>query len=389
MTSSLNMIRGRSNIVTLTNNSGGALVAGDVCVQDTSADEKVTTTTSAASVLKVFVAAESIASGAAGRFYESGYCPLVNVNASVTRGRFLFTHTVAKQAAENATYGSGAFGKILKSGTTPSAIIYSATAQVGSGVARSGSTTDGHLAVWDGSNADSIKDGGAAGGAPTTALYVTTAADAGLSAEVVIPGLAGSPDIAGAGGGGISEEYDTATPGLTWDSTPTVVDSNTTLKSHLFVTHNANATITGLRTFSPAGAFDARAHISMGSGTAAIPNLPQVGLEVHNSDSSNRALVWAAIQASPYAQVAFSCYTYASSSYTLRGSAVTTYGNYFYVRLVRDGSNNISYYYSHDGKMWIGIVTFSFTMTVAKIGYRFSTVAANTAFVSDWLRTNV
>lgn len=157
-----NMIRGRSNVVTLTNNSGGALIAGDVCVQDTSADEKATTTTSAASVLKVFVAAESIASGAAGKFYESGYCPLVNVNASVTRGRFLFTHTVAKQAAENATYGSGAFGKILKSGTTPSAIIYSATAQIsGSGVTRSGSTTDGHLAVWDGSNADSIKDGGA------------------------------------------------------------------------------------------------------------------------------------------------------------------------------------------------------------------------------------
>lgn len=130
MTAPLDMIRGRSNIVTLTNNSGGALVAGDVCVQDTSGDEYATTTTSAASVLKVFVAAESIAAAATGKFYESGYCPLVNVSASVTRGRFLFTHTVAKQASENATYGAGAFGKILKSGTSPSALIYSATAQV-------------------------------------------------------------------------------------------------------------------------------------------------------------------------------------------------------------------------------------------------------------------
>lgn len=162
MTTATDMIRGRSNIVTLTNNSGGALVAGDVCIQDTSGDEYVTTTTSAASTQKVFIAAESIASAAAGRFYESGYCPLVNVNASVTRGRFLFTHTVAKQAAENASYGAGAFGRILKSGTTPSAIIYSATAQIGaSGVSRSGSTTDGHLAVWNGSSADSIRDGGA------------------------------------------------------------------------------------------------------------------------------------------------------------------------------------------------------------------------------------
>ena len=30
MTASLDMIRGRSNIVTMTNNSGGALIAGDV-----------------------------------------------------------------------------------------------------------------------------------------------------------------------------------------------------------------------------------------------------------------------------------------------------------------------------------------------------------------------
>lgn len=124
----------------MTNNSGGALVAGDVCVQDTSADENVTTTTSAASTLKVFVAAESIASAAAGKFYESGYCPLVNVSASATRGYFLFTHTVAKQATTSTTYGTGAFGKILKAGTSPSAIIYSATAQT-SGAGTIGGTT--------------------------------------------------------------------------------------------------------------------------------------------------------------------------------------------------------------------------------------------------------
>lgn len=160
MTASLDMIRGRSNIVTMTNNSGGALIAGDVCVQDATADENVTTTTSAASTSKVFIAAESIGIGAAGKFYESGYCPLVNVSASATRGYFLFTHTVAKQATSAAGYSTGAFGRVLKAGTSPSAIIYSATAQIGSGVTRSGATTDGHLAVWNGSSADSIKDGG-------------------------------------------------------------------------------------------------------------------------------------------------------------------------------------------------------------------------------------
>ena len=163
MTASLDMIRGRANVVTLTNNSGGALVAGDVCVQDTAGDEYATTTTDAASTKQVFVAAESIASAATGRFYSEGLCPLVNVSASVTRGRYLFTHTVAKQSAENATYGAGAFAIILKSGTAPSVYLFGATAQTagGSGVTRSGSTTDEHLAVWDGNNADSIKDGGA------------------------------------------------------------------------------------------------------------------------------------------------------------------------------------------------------------------------------------
>lgn len=180
MTSSLDMIRGRSNIVTLTNKSGGALVAGDVCVLDTANDEAATTTTSAASVLKIYIAAESIASNAAGKFYSSGFCPLATPSASVTRGRYLFTHTVAKQCAESATYGAGAFGVILKSGTTPSVWLFGSTAQgSGGGVTRSGSTTDGHLAVWDGSNADSIKDGGVASAGALVLLEQHTASGGG------------------------------------------------------------------------------------------------------------------------------------------------------------------------------------------------------------------
>ena len=175
MTAAQDAIRGRSNVVTLTNNSGGALIAGDVCIQDTTADENATTTTSAASTIKVFIAAESIGIGASGKFYESGYCPLVNVNASATRGYFLFTHTVAKQATSATGYAAGAFGKVLKAGTTPSAIIYSATAQISTGgVTRSGATTDGHLAIWNGSSADSLRDGGvpSAGGGDFLVMQV-------------------------------------------------------------------------------------------------------------------------------------------------------------------------------------------------------------------------
>lgn len=161
MTSSLDLIRGRQVVQTLTNQSGGAIIAGDVVIVSTANDESFTTTTSAAyNSTRVGVAQESIAAAATGRILLEGYAPLVNVSASATRGHYLLTHTVAKQATSQAGYAAGAFGQILKAGTTPSAMIFP-VAQVGSaGVARSGSTTDGHLAVWNGSNADSIKDGG-------------------------------------------------------------------------------------------------------------------------------------------------------------------------------------------------------------------------------------
>jgi len=42
--------------------------------------------------------------------------------------------------------------------------ITAAASGSGGGVARSGSTVDGNLAVWNGNDADSIKDGGAPGG---------------------------------------------------------------------------------------------------------------------------------------------------------------------------------------------------------------------------------
>lgn len=158
MTSSLDMIRGRSNVVTLTNKSGGPLVAGDVCVIDTTTDEAATTTTSAASVLKVYIADESIANNATGKFYSAGFCPLVTPSASTTRGRYLFTHTVAKQAAESATYGAGAFGVILKSGTTPSVWLFGTTAQ-GTGGTFGGTTgsTDNAVLRADGTGGATIQ----------------------------------------------------------------------------------------------------------------------------------------------------------------------------------------------------------------------------------------
>lgn len=117
-------IFGRQVIVLLTNKSGGSVIAGDVVIIDTSNDAAFTTTTSGGVTVGVGVAQESIASNATGRVLVSGYAALVNVNASVTRGQYGKTHTVAKQATGTASRGVGTFCQWLTGGTTPTALVY-------------------------------------------------------------------------------------------------------------------------------------------------------------------------------------------------------------------------------------------------------------------------
>ena len=122
---------GRKVIIPLTNKSGGSVAAGDVVVIDTTTDESFTTTTSAGSEQSIGVAQETIASNAVGKVLVQGYAALVNVSASATRGYYLETHTVAKQATSAAARTAGAFGQVLKAGTTPSAFIWGAADQTG------------------------------------------------------------------------------------------------------------------------------------------------------------------------------------------------------------------------------------------------------------------
>lgn len=254
----------------------------------------------------------------------------------------------------------------------------------------SGAATDGYVLTADGSGgaAWEAQTGGEGGGAPADAKYITAAANASLSAEIVIPGLAGSADIAGAGGAGTAEEYDTATTGLTWDTTPAVVDSNTTIKSHLYIQNTTANEYFGSKAWSQAGAFDARCKVSIGNdapGTNAV-----IRFLVTSSDNSARAgIQFVAEAGSNY--IRLNAFTYASSTQTNRGGQKNYLPNVLYFRIKRDASNNISFYYSFDGLMWQLIVTQAFTMTVAKIGF---SVIGNTTgnggeCAIDWLRTDV
>lgn len=125
--------RGRQVVVPLTNKSGGSVIAGDVVIVDTANNEAFTTTTTGRLEVSVGIAQESIASNATGRVLVAGYAALVNVPASVTRGHYLETHTVAKQATGNSTRRSGSFGQFLTTSATPTAVLWGQTDQTASG----------------------------------------------------------------------------------------------------------------------------------------------------------------------------------------------------------------------------------------------------------------
>lgn len=93
----------------LTNKSGGGVVAGDVVVVDTSNDNAFTTTTTGSDTKVIGVAAETIANNAKGVIYTHGIRD-VNMNAAVSRGNFVNTHTVAKQGAVAGSKTVATFG---------------------------------------------------------------------------------------------------------------------------------------------------------------------------------------------------------------------------------------------------------------------------------------
>jgi hypothetical protein len=63
--------------------------------------------------------------------------------------------------------------------------------------------------------------------------------------------------------------------------------------------------------------------------------------------------------------------------------------NTMYLRLVRDGSNNCSFYTSTDGMCWHLIATQSHTLTVAKAGLSLSAASITINVAVDWIRSDV
>lgn len=249
-------------------------------------------------------------------------------------------------------------------------------------------TDEGGIIERDSGSAWQSYSPAAGGGAPTTAEYVTTAADGTLSAEVVIPGLAGSPDVAGVGGAGTAREFKSGDTAPTWSSAPAATDVGTTLASHLYVENNASTELRGLYNWSPAGAFDARTKVTgIGSDDSATGGA--FGLLITSSGDSNRLLLELE-HSGGSSQYVIAAYTYAGSYSPVGSSWSLTGANDAYLRITRDGSNNVSFWVSSRGTAWQKIYTGSFTLTVANLGFRSTGHATGITHVFvDWLRTDV
>lgn len=226
-------------------------------------------------------------------------------------------------------------------------------------------------------------------GAPASAEILTTAANASMSAEVVIPGLAGSADIEGAAGGGLEREFDNSGGGSAgWTTSPLSEDFDTTVKSHWYVQFDNTTASEKIGAFGwtpGSGAFDARMKILAGTDLSVPTTSDGVGLIITDSGHNNRLALFAVLSGVVRA------FTYASASYTQRGTDKTyNITEELWLRIVRDGSNNCSFYYSRNGNIWHHINTVAFTLTVANIGLVVTTSSATDSYaLVDWIRTDV
>jgi hypothetical protein len=241
--------QGRRTIVYLTNKSGGSVAVGDVVIIDSANDNAFTTSTAGAELVGIGVVIETggIANNAVGRVAVEGQVSLVNVNASVTRGHFGKTHTVAKQATDaGASRVLGVFCQFTTGGTTPEAILFG----MSDGTTGAGGLAGGTPAL----TLSTTNSGGAAGTGVRT--------DATIAAfDATVPVTQNFGDAAATGSAGVAARRDHkhGMHGGAWtDYTPT-------WSSDASAPTLGNATLTGRYKSLDANTYAIRVHFVYGS----------------------------------------------------------------------------------------------------------------------------
>lgn len=244
-----------------------------------------------------------------------------------------------------------------------------------------------------------LAGGGGGGGAPTTAPYLTTAADAGLSAEVVIPGLAASPDIRVAGAS--DDEFDTTDTtdpmtGWTTLGAPTAHNINSTALSHYYLKRNSNATndVVGIYKAVPGLPDTVTCKITdavLAQGSA------RIGLMIGVSPPGAMVVFGLAgggpTGTGPDTGVSYGMIVDNWTNPTTYGSTRTTQVDaraYRYFRFVVASSTDVTAQFSENGKLWItfGTANFNPGFTVAVAGIVANAPASGAAAegIIDWIR---
>lgn len=124
----------RTQVLYLTNKSGGAVVKGDVVIIDSANASAFDVDTSGAYIngaIGVVIEPAGIADNSIGAIAIEGYVPQINLSGAATLGDLFKTHTVAGQAASHAApFEAGDFGMVLEASATPQAMLWAIPNQV-------------------------------------------------------------------------------------------------------------------------------------------------------------------------------------------------------------------------------------------------------------------
>jgi hypothetical protein len=197
------------------------------------------------------------------------------------------------------------------------------------------------------------------------AEYVCTAASAGLSAEVVIPGLAGSPDKVPSSPSAQDDEFDSSSLNAKWTKASTAPndDVDTTWPSCAYVNFTGNQYYFLAENYAAATAFSISARLF-----CALMALSQaVGLSAYDDDESEGAQIIIQYTSAGLNTALLRTMTGGGAWTTRATLALGVAGNVYYLHLQRDGSNVWSAWYSHDGHSFFRIGTYTFTFTVHHI----------------------
>lgn len=344
-------------VATLTNKSGSSVAAGDVVILDTANDTAFTTTTTGQAEVTVGIAQATIANNASGAVLLSGTAALVNVPSSMTRGRYLETHTVVKQATGSATRRAGSFGQFTTAGTTPSAVIWGQTDQTASGGGSSLTVEEVDGSPTDSAVTKIVFPNGTLGIASHVATYTPIAA----STDDPVADIFGTPDTA-------FEFSSSSLAGLTAIGSPTTEDANTTIPGCLYYKDSTStAAWMGRYMASPSMPFTAITKVIDADITS---NFNGAGLIVGVANPATGAFVTCIIAENGGRKINAEKFTNRTTFSSTLGAGVSTPNpNSVYLGVVANSTTSIDYYWSFNGRSWRKFLSANNpSLTVASIG---------------------